>query len=584
MSSDLSSQLTKWRLQAGVLAQQYDDLIPVVKAKMAEQAEQIEQLLARIAELEGQTETPADPTKPAESPSGTTIPPANEIIDAEGNLWTLEDRPENPIRINGKAAGYSRNVDALAYVDGRVVQTNQAGNSWEWVNGGWQSAPSQSQPPQQDKPPAKPAPRPTPGTMKIGTQPGKPLYWGSQWLWANCVRQATNRDGVLLVYADINGQYPGGPYSIKWDGGGWVSIDGQRLTAPGFATVTPDSSGMTIIPSGDVRNLDVRPADVPESALFHPRMIELLQPFHVLRAMDLYQTNAARVSRWHERTQPNALNQDGPTGIAYEHAISLANAAGCDLWHTTPINADADYCNKLGRLTRDMLAPDAVVYLEMGNEIWNTMFAGAKEIAKATGTEHYGDEGFRAEWAKRMRVQFAAFAEGFGDDSRLVRVIGSQAANVWLSEKLIALMGDEWDAIAIAPYWPHEAKGDDAESILRHTRAKLQGESYKWMRDHAKLADKHGKRALIYEFGPHYTVDLSGIWTDKLREINEHPLMGEMLGETIERARDLNYEAVCHFNFVEKWTKWGGWGSLQHMTDDPQKSPKMAALLKALGV
>src|SRR5271165_2825878 len=71
----------------------------------------------------------------AQSPSGTTIVPATNIVDASGNVWTL---PANgAVMENGAAAGYSANVTKLAYVGGVIWQGNSSGAWWSWNGTAW---------------------------------------------------------------------------------------------------------------------------------------------------------------------------------------------------------------------------------------------------------------------------------------------------------------------------------------------------------------------------------------------------------------------------------------------------------------
>src|SRR5271166_908313 len=93
----------------------------------------------------------------AQSPSGTLISPAVQIVDGSGNVWTL---PKNGVVMeNGVAAGYTSKVAELAYVSGVIWQENSAGAWWYWNGTAWASGSS---------PFAKPTPTPTPTPIMIG--------------------------------------------------------------------------------------------------------------------------------------------------------------------------------------------------------------------------------------------------------------------------------------------------------------------------------------------------------------------------------------------------------------------------------
>lgn len=67
------------------------------------------------------------------SPNGTAIPPATQITDASGNIWTVAG---GVISKNGALAGFSANVIQLVYSAGNIYQENTAGQWWLWVPSG----------------------------------------------------------------------------------------------------------------------------------------------------------------------------------------------------------------------------------------------------------------------------------------------------------------------------------------------------------------------------------------------------------------------------------------------------------------
>lgn len=71
------------------------------------------------------------------SPSGTTIPSATQIVDSNGNVWTLVT---GVVIENGRAAGYSANVILLLYYNGVIYQENSAKGWWSWSGSTWIAA------------------------------------------------------------------------------------------------------------------------------------------------------------------------------------------------------------------------------------------------------------------------------------------------------------------------------------------------------------------------------------------------------------------------------------------------------------
>ena len=68
------------------------------------------------------------------SPSGTTIPSAANIIDSNGNDWSVA---AGVVYVNGAPAGYSRAVTLLLYVNNTIYQRNSAGGWWRWNGSTW---------------------------------------------------------------------------------------------------------------------------------------------------------------------------------------------------------------------------------------------------------------------------------------------------------------------------------------------------------------------------------------------------------------------------------------------------------------
>jgi hypothetical protein len=68
------------------------------------------------------------------SPDGTTVPPATDITDNSGNVWTLAS---GLIYQNGVQDPNSSSVVLLLWYQNALYQENTAGNFYERTNGGW---------------------------------------------------------------------------------------------------------------------------------------------------------------------------------------------------------------------------------------------------------------------------------------------------------------------------------------------------------------------------------------------------------------------------------------------------------------
>lgn len=143
---------------------------------------------------------------------------------------------------------------------------------------------------------------------------------------------------------------------------------------------------------------------VDGSQVFTTPFLAALGRASVVRMMDWTFTNQNLVQHWADRRTPLHMSKTGlpytgpgggswktsETGVAMEHQIQLANALHADCWINIPVTADDDYVLKLAQALRygtdgtnpytgpqanpiyPPLDPTLRIYLEYGNEIWNS--------------------------------------------------------------------------------------------------------------------------------------------------------------------------------------------------------------------
>lgn len=126
------------------------------------------------------------------------------------------------------------------------------------------------------------------------------------------------------------------------------------------------------------------------SVTFTREFIEAMKKVQVIRTMDLANANGNPSQTWAERTRPDFVGMVTDKGQPWEMLVALANATERDLWITVPVKADDAYIRKLAQLIRfgsdgvepytsnqtnpkhKPLSPDLKLYVEYGNEIWNS--------------------------------------------------------------------------------------------------------------------------------------------------------------------------------------------------------------------
>jgi aryl-phospho-beta-D-glucosidase BglC (GH1 family) len=148
---------------------------------------------------------PAPPPAQTESASGTTIPSASQIVDAQGNVWTVSG---GVIDENGEPAGYSANVTLLLYDNHVVYQENAAGGWWSW-NGSWVAT---SDP----RPAASPSGTTIPSAAQITDAGGNVWTLSAGVVLENGTAAGYSANVSLLLY------YGGAIYQENTAGGWWT--------------------------------------------------------------------------------------------------------------------------------------------------------------------------------------------------------------------------------------------------------------------------------------------------------------------------------------------------------------------------
>lgn len=244
----------------------------------------------------------------------------------------------------------------------------------------------------------------------------------------------------------------------------WLSFNATRRTA--------NSTG----PDG-VSDLHLWRPGYPTdgSAVFTREFLAAMKKFHVIRGMDFVAANRNPTVNWSERTTMNFQGYVGDKGQPWELLVQLANAAGRDLWINVPVQASDAYIRNLALLLRygsdgvnpytrkqanpvyPPLNPGLRVYVEYGNELWNSGpgFSGygwsfnLANAAMANAAHPIAYDGVLTEvyLAHRRWIAYRSasiglvFRQVFGDAAMMTRVrpvLASQVgnANVYLSEAL----------------------------------------------------------------------------------------------------------------------------------------------------
>lgn len=437
-----------------------------------------------------------------------------------------------------------------------------------------------------------------------------------------------------LMFWDAH--YPSGTYVILYDGKG--SFTSQPFhsvveSQPGRRVLQVDSTkgGIEIIlteinPSDPIRNIRVImpggacandaaqycDAGSPcsegvtcngfeehyKTQVFHPKFLKRIAPYTSLRFMDWMYTNGSAQERWEGRPRPEDARYQ--QGAPIEVMVALANQQKQDPWFTLPHRADDNYVRKFAEYVRDNLAQERKVYLEHSNEVWNGQFTQAQFAVERGRALKLGPSDFEAQLqyhARRTREIAKIWTDVMGPQrNRLVRVLGSQAANPWTAEMMLDFEDTKShvDAIAIAPYFGgHFGTEEQASRVSKlsldaffsELRSVALPETSTWITQNAKVARARNVLLLAYEGGQHLTgVGPAATENAALNSLfdraNRDPRMGELYSSYLNTWRDQGGGLFMHFVDCAGPSKWGRWGALEWLEQPREQAPKFDALMR----
>ncbi len=448
--------------------------------------------------------------------------------------------------------------------------------------------------------------------------------------WTNASGQLMEQRLGTLMFTGPGQDHPAGTYRAEWDGGGTVTwgmdarvvASGRTPAGRNYADlqVTPGRGGIYMrieaINSADpIRNVNVwmpdyngqsfvgtrwRPGD--STSPFHPLLLERLSPFDTIRTIHWADTITSDIEHWSDRRTVDAARQNSGSfqnGIAPEYLIELANELDANLWINMPHMADDDYVRNVATLVRDTLQPDLTAYVEWSNEVWN--FAPGFEatfwvrdqtlLPENTGLNHW--QIVARETQRDLQIWTDVFA---GQSERIVRVVGGFNAVPWITNQILANMGDVYDAIATAPYFgiPQSQRATLTASTTPDEVLDLAAANIPWtvarLQEHENLADQYAARLghdvqlITYEGGPHLDGQ-NGVYQQAFFDAGLLPRMYDVYRQYLDALEGVGLDLYMHFNLIGRpiVTQYGDFGSIHRMDEPLETAHKYRALLDYIG-
>jgi hypothetical protein len=419
---------------------------------------------------------------------------------------------------------------------------------------------------------------------------------------------------TLMFFGDLANKYPSGNYRLLASGSGQISLRFASIgtfSCPVDTLVWVDSSlgGIaleidTSLVSDPVRDIHfIMPGfenSYPTNP-YNPDLISFMDDFQVIRFMDWMETNGSSNTLWSDRNTSDFYSQTLDNGVGYEHIVRICNTTGKNPWICVPHRANDQYISELAKLFRDSLDPELKIYIEYSNEVWNGSFAQNQYADSMGNVMGYPGNPWEQGWqyyAKRTADVMRIFENEFQDNSRLVKVISSQASNSWITNYIIEKFKDplynptqvQADAIAIAPYFGGSVANDignaglinsvSVDDILDSLELSLPT-AYAWMDANKVVADTHNLELIAYEGGQHLVANATyyndTAYVNKLMDANRHPRMEDLYCNYLNYWFDSAQAGLfCNFSSHGVYSKYGSWGIKEFMDDT--LSPKYLGL------
>lgn len=436
-----------------------------------------------------------------------------------------------------------------------------------------------------------------------------------------------------LIFWDQH-HYPSGEYTVLYDGAGELDYDikGKVVSKkPGRELVSIDSSGnfavliaslpkpktylknlRVIMPGGSCSDDPIRYCDAKapcagaatctpfektyEKQVFHPKFLERIAPFSVVRFMDWMNTNESHEVKWENRPKPSDARFRH--GAPLETMVALANTLSTNPWFNIPHAADDEYVRKFATYVRDNLRPDLKAYVEYSNEVWNGMFPQA-EYATTMGKKlGLGESNWDAQYrfyARRTTEVHKIWESVFkGQQKRVVRVLGTQVANAGVATAYLDFEDTKQhiDALAVAPYFageygaPEEEKRWEASNvtaIIDDIRKRSLPAAFAMIKAHAEIAAQYKLELVAYEGGESFSGIAGTENNEKLNKlfdsVGRDPRMKQVYLEYLEGWKKNGGKLFVHFTDCYTPGKYGRWGALEYMEQPRKEAPKFDGLM-----
>lgn len=333
--------------------------------------------------------------------------------------------------------------------------------------------------------------------------------------------------------------------------------------------------------------------------IFNPDYLNFMKDFRVIRLMNMSGITRNPLGVWeHRPTLSKATwgGKEGVRGAPLEVMVKLANLTGADPWFNLPHRANNEFVQKYAEYVSKNLHPDLKAYIEYSNETWNGVFSQThhmQNMGKRLGLDAHNIYGGLKYYSKRSVEIFKIWEKAFGNNNRLVRVMGGMTTNLPMSHMILGYQEafKHVDALAIAPYFHASQAAQKRINSLDEVFALLRSKNNRYsvprtlamVEQQNRIAAQYGIDLIAYEGGQHLVAYKTHSNTDHSNEFliqaNKDERMSKLYYEFLEGWRKkggklfIAFSAPRHYNWI------GSWGIKEHIAQKAADAPKYRALM-----
>ena len=336
-----------------------------------------------------------------------------------------------------------------------------------------------------------------------------------------------------------------------------------------------------------------------KSLIFNPDYLDFMKDFRVIRFMNMAGITRNNISSWNNRpkvTDATWGGKEGVRGVPLEIMVELANKLNVDPWFNIPHRADNNYITQHARAVKGHLKPSLKAYIEYTNEAWNGLFSQAHYIQNRG--QHLGLDanrtyaGFKY-YSKRSVDVFKIWEGVFGNNHRLVRVMGGMTTNTSMTHMLLGYQDAfrHVDALAIAPYF-HATQNamkrvksvNDVFKLLKSPNNKYSiPKTMQVVKHQADIVKKYGIDLVAYEGGQHLVQYKTHANTEGsnpyLIAANKDHRMAKLYYDFLKGWKDAGGKMFVAFSAPREFNWIGSWGIKEYITQNPNAAPKYRGLM-----